>query len=255
MLLFLLLPALAFGQGGGRRAYTFLDLPVSPRLTGLGGKAPAVLRAVDPGLAVFNPALADADIHNRLEVGASLYFAGIVFNHAAYFRSLSRVGSYGVGVRQVWYGSFDGRTPTGESMGSFTAYDMAISGYYSRCILPGLRVGVSLNPVISHIETYNSLALAADIGLVYSHTNGVVQTGLVVRNLGGTLVPYHKSYDAAPIDVTLGWSFTLQHAPLRFLLTLQHLEDINYRYMREEAYSSAYMVVDPNREKPKWWKQ
>ncbi|PIE84304.1 MAG: hypothetical protein CSA07_02895 [Bacteroidia bacterium] len=255
LLLLVLLPALALGQGGGRRAYTFLDLPVSPRLTGLGGKAPALFRAVDPGLAVFNPALADAEIHNRLELGASLYFADIVFNHAAYFRATPRVGTYGLGVRQVWYGRFDGRTPTGAPDGSFTAYDMALSAYYSRSLLPGLRAGLSVNPILSRIESYNSLALTADLGLLYSHADGVVQTGLVVRNLGGTLIPYHKSYTAAPVDVTLGWSFTLQHAPLRFLLTLQHLENINYRYIREEAHSSSYMVVDPNREEPKWWQQ
>ncbi len=247
------LPVLA--QGNGTRSYTFLDLPISPRLTALGGKSPTLAGDKDPGLALFNPALASDTLHNHLEVGASLYFADIVFNHLGYFYSLPGVGTLGLGVRQIWYGEFTRTDELGAKLGSFSAYDMGICLLYSRPILPNLSVGATLTPILSHIETYNSLALTLDLGANYTSTDGDFSAGLVARNIGGSLTRYADKTEYAPFELVGGASLQLAHAPLRFLFTLQHLENWNYRFYRGDAYSSAVRVLPPDSPRSNVWQR
>lgn len=235
----------AYGQGNGTQAYTFLDLPISPRLAALGGKVNSLPGDYDHGLALFNPALGSPRMHHQVGIGATLFFADIVYNQASYFYTLPRVGTLGVGLRQVWYGDMPQTDEWGNTQGKFTAYDMGLTMSYSRLLLPGLRVGGALTPIFSKIETYNSVGLTMDVGIAYESESGRFSSTLLGRNLGGMLTRYGEQWAYAPLEIVGGVSFALAHAPLRFLITLQHLENWNYRFVRTDSYSSAVANLHP----------
>ena len=87
---------------GGRGVFAFLELPMSPRLAGLGGKIASISEQVSSGLGIYNPALIAPNAHGALEAGVSLYYANIRYDYASYFHNLYPVGMLGVSLRQVW---------------------------------------------------------------------------------------------------------------------------------------------------------
>ena len=71
----------AKGLDRGREGYAFLHLPEAPRLAALGGKAPALVHGLQPGVAVHNPALALPELHQYLQVAYTLMYAGLNSHH------------------------------------------------------------------------------------------------------------------------------------------------------------------------------
>ncbi len=235
-LLLLLTPILLMAQGGGRHAYTFLDLPVSPRLAALGGKAPSLINSPSPSLGMHNPAAALPDIHGMAEVGFTLYYASIKYNHAAYFHHVPSIGMLGLSLRQVWYGRLTRRDALGAAQGHFTAYDQALSLHYSQTLWRGLRIGATLTPILSRIERYTSVALGMDVGLLYHSDDRFVSAGLLCRGVGASLRGYTRNaVESTPFEVLAGASLGLEYAPVRFIVTLQHLENWKSRFSSEDT--------------------
>lgn len=246
----------AWGQRPGERIYAFLDLPVAPRLAGLGGKTPALVGLPEPALAVYNPALASRAIDRCVAIGYAPYFAGTHYNNMAYFQSLGSWGSWGVSVRQLWYGRFVARDEQGAAEGSFTAYDLAIGAHYAFAPIRGLSIGLSISPILSLIGGYGSVGLTSDVGAVYQMADGLLAFGVLARNLGGAFkhyAPYED--DWASFELLAGMSLTLRHAPLRFVLTLQHLETWNARRIPREDYFPAVGDGRSDEQLPSTWQR
>lgn len=227
----------ATAQSGGEKSFAFLNLPISPRLAALGGKAPALINLPEPSLAVYNPALASEELHMNIEAGFTLYYAGIKYNHAAYFHNLPQYGILGASMRQIWYGRFQERNEMGEHLGSFTAYDMAINMHYAFAPIESLSIGITVSPIISAIERYTAFALTADLGLLYQSTDKLFSAAILARNIGGSLKHYNpRQRERAPFELLAGVTVTLKHAPIRFIFTLQNLENWRLRHIAEESY-------------------
>ena len=250
LVLLLCLPYMGWGQiwvqdakglDRGREGYAFLHLAEAPRLAALGGKAPALVHGLQPGVAVHNPALALPELHQYLQVAYTLMYAGLNYSQASYFHELPSLGMVGASVRQLWYGRFNGYDEQGQPTGSFTAYDVALALHYNQEIAQGLHVGFSLAPIISSIERYTSFALAMDIGVLYYTPNRLFAASLLCRNLGSGLKGYTpRRRELTPLELMAGVDITLAHAPLRFLITLQNLENWHLRYNPNTSYRRLF---------------
>jgi hypothetical protein len=141
---------------------------------------------------------------------------------------------------QVNYGSFTEADATGTITGSFSASDMAINLIYSRAFDSVFTVGVNLKPLYSHLYSYNSYGIAADIGLNYHKPDGLFSAGIVLRNIGTMIKPYTPdTWDNLPFEIVMGFSKKLAHAPFRFTFTLHQLQNLNMYYKRPTTDNSS----------------
>ncbi|MFO7721989.1 MAG: type IX secretion system protein PorQ [Bacteroidales bacterium] len=221
--------SVVMGQKSSQHAFQFLNLAASPRVAAIGGSF-LPLADNDLMLALHNPALINADMHNHLGLTFLDHYAGISAGNVVYGRNFEKYGSFLGGIRFMHYGNFQRTDPTGMDQGSFTASDLALTLGWGRALYPGLRLGADLNIILSNYDVWSSFALAADVSGHYTNQSGLFQASLLVRNAGRQIDRYAVEREDLPFDIAAGISQKLKHAPIRFfvLLNTLHHWDLTY---------------------------
>lgn len=217
------LPLLA--QLGGRATYQFLNLMSSPRQTALGGK---VITNVDYDVtqAIYNPATINVDMDNQLAFNYANHLGDIRYGTAAYAYTVDRrTQTFHAGVTYVNYGNFDGYDEFGNSTGSFTGNEVAISfGYALQIGFSDFYAGANVKLISSKLEQYSSFGGAVDFGLIYIDANLDFNAAIVVRNIGTQFTTYAGLNEPLPLEIDVGLSQTLQNVPIRWHLTFENLQ-------------------------------
>ncbi len=232
ILLFSILISPSFSQTGGSNIYEFLNLTHSGLVSSLGGSNVS-LQGNNLNLAYHNPALLNSEMNNSLALNYVNYFAGINYGLAMYSKSYAGTGNFAAGLTYLNYGSFTETDASGIITGKFNAAEYAFSMIYSREFDSLFSVGVNFKPVLSHLENYTSFGFAFDIGLAYHNHRNLFSAGLVIKNAGYQVTTYAgEPRQKLPFEIQVGVSQRLAHAPLRFSLTLRHLEkfDLTHQY-------------------------
>lgn len=216
---------LTFAQVGGESTYQFLNLISSPRQAALGGK---VFTNVDYDVTqgLYNPAAINYQMDNQLALNYSSYLGGISYGTAAYAYTWDRrTQTFHAGMTYINYGSFDGYNENGESTGTFTGNEAALSLGYARQIgYSDFYAGGNLKIITSKLEQYSSLGVAVDAGIIYLNEDLDFNATLVVRNLGSQITTYAGRNEPLPFEVAFGMSQTLEHVPVRWHITLENLQ-------------------------------
>jgi hypothetical protein len=219
-------------QIGGHYTYAFLNLTNSARVASLGGKSVA-LPGDDLNMPFHNPSLLNSSMDQHLVLNYVGYFAGIKYGYASYARDFGSKGTFAAGMHYSNYGSFTGANEMGVITGEFRAAEYALNLIYSRKIDSMFTVGVNVKPIYSNLESYNSLGIAADMGVTYHNPGSLLTAAIVMKNMGTQVIRYYKGagHENMPFEIQAGVSQKLLHAPFRFSLTLQHLQkfDLGYR--------------------------
>ena len=249
ILLFVLLPLFVNAQIGGTYTYSFLEITNSARLAALGGKNISI-RTDDLNLVYDNPAMLDTSMNKQLVLNYLDYFAGINYGYVAYANHFKKTGMFAAGLNYINYGKFIKADETGKITGEFSAFELAMNIFWSKTLIDSmLTVGVNLKPIYSQMETYNSFGLAVDAGINYFNKKGL-SSGLVIRNLGTQLKPYTEgNYEKIPLNIQLGMSQKLAHAPFRFSALYQYINKWDLTY--NKADNLAYSAVPPTEEEKK----
>ncbi len=243
-------------QIGGETTYQFLELTNSARIAALGGTQVALTDTSDLNLPYHNPALLHKGMTNIFLVNYVNYLADINYGYASYAPSIDIKGNLAFGMHYINYGEFREATESGELTGSyFKAAEYALNIIYSDDY-KRLGYGINLKPVYSVFESYQSLGLAADLGITYSSKDSLTHVGLVARNIGGQFSTYYSDGIREPIPFNLqaGISTRLRHAPVVFSLTMQHLtnwdlawnegedeQTLETWYERQESFAKQIM--------------
>jgi hypothetical protein len=242
--------ASSFCQIGGK-AFQFLDVTNSARIAALGGKSVAICDD-DLNLAYFNPSLLSESMNNHFVLNYVNYFAGINYGYASYSRTIDKIGNFAAGIHYLNYGSFTGTDENGLKTSEFHAADYALNIIYSRKIDSLINIGVNLKPVYSKPETYSSFAIALDAGITYHNPDKLFTASFVIRNLGRQLVTYYPDgdHESLPVDVAIGISQGLKHAPFKFYIIADHLEkfDLTYTTKQDELKEQDALTGEQNRE-------
>ena len=224
-LYFVLLALPLFAQLGGESTYQFLNLISSPRQAALGGK---IITNFDHDVteALYNPASINSQMNNQLAVNVSNYLGGITYGSAAYAYTWDRhVQTFHFGINYINYGQFDGYDLNGNSTGSFSGNEAALSaGYNYNIPFTDFYVGANVKLITSSLEQYNSLGGALDFGAMYINEDLDFHAAITVRNLGTQFTTYAGQNEPLPFEVNFGMSQTLEHIPLRWHLTLENLQ-------------------------------
>lgn len=234
----------AQAQTGGRHAYAFLDLVPAARVAAMGGSLNAVSDD-DVSLALYNPAVLNEQMHRRASLNYVSYLSDIRFGYVAYGLHRPGTGTFSAGVQYVDYGSFTEADEQGNITGEFSAAEYALQFSYGREVIvrrKALQAGVSLKPVLSHLDTYTSVGLLADFGVTYLTDRRDWAFSAVVRNVGAQLKTYAGHHESMPTDVQLGAVRQMQQVPLRLSLVLQHLEETHLREDRQRFNEDTGMM-------------
>ncbi len=212
-------------QIGGESTYQFLELTNSARVAALGGNQVAISDTVDLNLPYHNPALLHKQMDNSLLMNYVNYLADVNYGYVSYARSFDSIGNFALGMHYINYGDFLEATEFGELTGThFKAAEYALNIIYSNNYKQ-LRYGANLKPVLSSFESYRSFGVAADLGVSFLSKGGFTNVALVARNIGTQITTYYEdgNRESLPFDLQAGISRRLEHAPLIFSMTLQHL--------------------------------
>lgn len=237
VLLFFSLFAVSNAQRGGETMYGILHLTQSARMATFGGNQVG-MRGNDVSMLMHNPAIMDSTWSEQVSLSYVPYIADINYGFGGLAWSFKNIGNFAFGVQYLDYGSFIAANEAGIQTGTFGAGETVFQLGYSRQISTLWSAGISLKPVTSRIESYNSWALAGDLGVFYRSTDGLFSFGTVFKNWGRQL----SAYDSSPLeslapDLQIGISKKLKHAPFRFLLTAQDLlsGSLSYKVLDESG--------------------
>jgi hypothetical protein len=195
-------------------------------MAALGGNQIALSDSTDLNVSYNNPSLLRPDSRNTLVVNYVDYFAGVNYGYAAYSFGTPLPGNFAAGMHYINYGSFIEALPNGQKTGAtFNAAEYALNLIWSN-EYQQFTYGINLKPILSSFENYQSLGIAADLGISHFSKNKNTVVALVARNIGTQITTYYDGADreSIPFDLQFGVSKKLLHAPIRFAATLQHLQ-------------------------------
>jgi hypothetical protein len=215
---------------GGDAAYNFLRTSASTQLTALGGVNVSNI-SKDVSLSWHNPALLRSGMNKQFSGNFNLFFAGIKNVHAqAAFHSKKMNTTFSGGVNYFNYGSATQTDPSGNILGDFRPYDYSIQISASRKYLERWFYGVTIKFIQSSYGTYNSNAIAADVGLNYTDSTSGFQAGFLAKNMGTQLKTYAGVREDMPFDLQLGFTKRFIHSPFQLSLTTHRLHQFDLAY-------------------------
>ncbi len=259
----------AFGQIGGEYTYQFLTLTNSARMAALGGNQVALSDSTDLNVSYNNPSLLMPGMKNMLAINYVNYFAGVNYGYAAYSFGTPLPGNFAVGMHYINYGDFIAAEANGQKTGNFIAAEYALNIIWSNefkwrykekdssiqdssgnrfRVLDQKRLtyGITLKPLLTEFESYQSVGFAADLGVSLFSKNGLTVTSLVARNIGTQITTYYDGAEreSIPFDLQFGISQKLQHAPIRIAATMQHLQKWDLAKPAEDKTGTAVVYTE-----------
>ena len=265
-------------SNAGRSVFSFMSLPTSSRLNALGGSNVS-LSDGDISMGMCNPALLHENSHMNLQLNYSYYLPGTMFGSALYGHNFgrSKVESrktvltdskqdgepekpnyFAVGIHYLDYGHMKYADQNGNlTGGSFGARDILVDIMYARQLHRLFKIGVTLKPVYSIYESYSSFAIGADVGAHFITPDSTFQMGLVLANIGWQIKGFYSqeggsNHEMLPLNLQLGLTYQVKHAPLRFHLQIHNMQTwyLNYEWTSLDKSPTTGDIIDHN---VKWY--
>lgn len=222
----------------GENTYQFLQLPNSARTAGLGGMNVSLMDN-DLSLSYHNPALLSDTLDQTLTFNYCNYLLDLNYGYTAYAKKFDRYGMFAISTFYMDYGDWDETDIYGNVIGSFVVKEMVLNLMWSYKLNKHWRIGATLKPIYSIMESYKSLGIATDLGLRYQNKENLLSAGLVIKNAGFQITTYTPdNRESLPFEITGGISKQLAHAPFRFSITYRHLQQFDIGYESEDSNTS-----------------
>ena len=228
---FLIFSQITSAQIGGDNVYEFVNLPISARVSALGGNLITV-KDDDNALAYGNPAALNPLMHQQATFNSAFYAAGINYGFLGYGFHLDKLGTtLNGGLQYITYGDFIAADETGLQTGEFNAAEYVFNIGAGRQYSEQISYGINLKTIYSRLESYNSLGVAADAAVMYADTATNFTATLVFKNIGTQLSTYiDGNREDIPFEVQAGISKRLRYLPFRFSIIAHNLQRWNIRY-------------------------
>lgn len=230
-------------QNDSQTSYNFLRLPLSAHAAALGGDN--ITMTDDDVMMMFhNPALITGTSVGTLGLQYMNYMSGCNNVSAAYNMLVKEKWNIGIGIDYMGYGSIRYTDADNNDMGTYNASEMAFYGTLGYELASNLAGGISLKYVYGNISSYNSMAVAVDLGLNYYLPESEWSFGIAVKNLGGQIMAYDEKFEALPLDVQAGVSKRLIGSPVRLSATLSDLNHLDYKFLNHLCLAAEFIISD-----------
>ena len=234
---------LSMAQNDSQTSYNFLRLPLSAHAAALGGDN--ITMTDDDVMMMFhNPALITGTSVGTLGLQYMNYMSGCNNVSAAYNMLVKEKWNIGIGIDYMGYGSIRHTYADNNDMGTYNASEMAFYGTLGYELASNLAGGISLKYVYGNISSYNSMAVAVDLGLNYYLPESEWSFGIAVKNLGGQIMAYDEKFEALPLDVQAGVSKRLIGSPVRLSATLSDLNHLDYKFLNHLCLAAEFIISD-----------
>ena len=234
---------LSMAQNDSQTSYNFLRLPLSAHAAALGGDN--ITMTDDDVMMMFhNPALITGTSVGTLGLQYLNYMSGCNNVSAAYNMLVKEKWNIGIGIDYMGYGSIRHTDADNNDMGTYNASEMAFYGTLGYELASNLGGGISLKYVYGNISSYNSMAVAVDLGLNYYLPESEWSFGIAVKNLGGQIMAYDEKFEALPLDVQAGVSKRLIGSPVRLSATLSDLNHLDYKFLNHLCLAAEFIISD-----------
>lgn len=244
---------LLMGQAGSS-AFSFMGLPMSARLSALGGSNIAT-RDGELSFALCNPALLSEETHMVLNLNYANYMLSSNFASVLYGHNYG-ANRFAAAIHYLDYGRIQYADEMGNRNGrTFSAQDILFQVSYARELGHGFSVGASLKPVVSAYEAYTSFALGADAGAHYQTRDSSFHIGLSLQNIGWQLKTFYAGgrREMLPLNLQLGLSYRFRHAPIRLGMTVHNMQRWNLSYQTTNQPRSVTMLDETDKETGVKW--
>lgn len=216
-------------QLGGSSIYSFLNVPIAPRVAGAAGNVIANTEG-DVNFGMWNPALINPDMHGQMSLSVSPLKDGVLFGEANYSHTFNKAGSFLAGVKYVDYGSFQLTNTQAQVLGGFTAADYAFQLGYGYHLDSNWHFGASMKLINSTYEQYTSWGLVTDLAAMYTIPKSRIAMVLMLRNFGTQLSTFDGNREPVPFEVKFGFSTRFKYVPLRLNFSLENLQQFDLTY-------------------------
>ena len=228
-------------QLGGTTVFNSLNIPSSARVAAVGGNLIAV-NDDDINLAIYNPSLLDSAMTGQAALSYVNYFAKTNFGFASYAKHVENIATFGATVQYFNYGKFDETDVNGDVIGEFNAGDIGLTIGAGIPIDTNYSIGANVKVLYSALESYYSVGAAIDLAATYNNEDRRLTAALVMKNIGYQLVAYNVSdREKLPFEIQLGISKRLKHAPFRFSIIAEFLQQWDLTYVNPNEVA----VIDP----------
>lgn len=211
------------GQHSGNAVFQTLNLPQNAKLAALGGEQ-ITNNEQDVNLAIVNPSALHISMHNMVNLTYASYFAGIKHSNLSYIRSVEGLATFSANVNYLNYGDFTRTDVAGNTLGNFVAFDYSVQFGASKLLDSILYIGVNVKYLQSRLDDLKSNGIALDAGATYYSNNGLFSTSVLIKNAGIQLSKFSNNRARLPLNIQLGLTKKLAHAPFRFSLLLHNLQ-------------------------------
>lgn len=226
------MPFLATAQSSDN-AFTILRLPYSPRAAALGGQNISIIDD-DMTLAMHNPALLSSVSDKTISLTYMTYMSDSKIVGAMFSKAFGERSTGAVSARYIDYGEFEGYTEDNIYTGTFRAKDMEFAVMYSYLLSDYWSGGVTGKFIYSKYESMSSIALGVDLGLNYYNPDCELSLSFAVKNLGGQVKAFEEKNEKMPVDLQLGFTKRLSHAPILISATLVNL----HKWSKDDFYNA-----------------
>ncbi len=222
-LLFLIPPVQA--QDALLGGFAFLRLAFSARVAAL-GETPAAVSDDDVALFLLNPAALRPEQHRHMQIAYLNHVADIRAGMAAYAWYREGLGTFGLALRFLDWGTIDRADLEGNRDGVFRPVDLALTVGLGRTRGNALHYGASFHLIHSSLAGRQATALALDAGLRYELPDQLLTLSGSLNYLGITLQTLGTTPDRLPFDVRLSLRKRLRYLPLQLTLTFYDLPNL-----------------------------
>lgn len=217
-----------YSQTGGLNSFESLNYLYSARQLGLSGNIISI-RDKDINTVFSNPASLNIKMVNRGSISENIRTGNVNAGALNYSRAFGKIYT-AANFRYLSYGYQRRTDVNGVDLGSFSPGDFILGASAATLINPRMSIGATFNILYSQLDNYTAFGNSIDIGGQYFNEDKNLVFSGVVKNLGLQWKSYTSNKAPLPLEVQLGLSKKLSHAPLRFHVTAQHLQkwDLSY---------------------------
>lgn len=217
----LIFPALL--TAAEKPTFVFMRNDYGARAAALGGSFISMTN--DPNLIFYNPSGLATIERPQLSFGFFKHLLDINSGHVSYGSEIQDFGFIGAGIMYINYGEFIERDELGNTLGTFSANEFAVSLGYAGRLTPEVLYGASAKFIYSGIADAVSSAVGVDIGAHWSLPEQRLTIGFSLLNIGTQLNPYYTVEEKLPLDLKVGATIQPEHLPLFLNLNFHKLNE------------------------------
>ena len=191
----------------------FLRVGMGARASAMGEAFTAV--AGDASAVYWNPAAMAAVLGTHGLVMHNEYFQSVRLEQLALSHE-TEYGTLGLGFTGLYMDALERRedVPSSIPLGTFSAYDVAVTVGFARYITPNLAAGLAVKPIYQKIDETSAIGMAFDVGLYHIARVKGVKFAAVITNIGKPMKFDAEEY-ALPRAIKIGGSYEREMPELR----------------------------------------